>query len=159
MIPVTTRLEMRGRPGDVDRFGNPNELAQLEDADLPAIWQALMARLMAIEEYVALFQAAYPSVPPAQLGFQHAANAIAAFEIDAFTRTHSAFDRYLTGDDAALGESAKRGGVLFYGKAKCSGCHVGNRFRIISFITSACRRSARASAPRPRKTSESWRHR
>jgi cytochrome c peroxidase len=50
MIPVTTRLEMRGQPGDVDRFGNSNELAQLDDADF-AIWRAPMARLMAIPEY------------------------------------------------------------------------------------------------------------
>jgi cytochrome c peroxidase len=128
MIPVTTRLEMRGQPGDVDRFGNPNELAQLDDADFPAIWRALMARLMAIPEYAALFQAAYPEIPADQLGFQHAADAIAAFEIDAFTLTSSTFDRYLAGDDGALGEPAKRGGVLFYGKAKCASCHGGNQF-------------------------------
>ena len=57
MIPVTTRLEMRGEAGD------PNELGPIDDADLPAIWAALMARVLAFPEYVALFQAAYPTVP------------------------------------------------------------------------------------------------
>jgi hypothetical protein len=33
MFPVFTRLEMRGHPGDLDRFGAPNELAALGDDD------------------------------------------------------------------------------------------------------------------------------
>ncbi|MBA3522597.1 MAG: cytochrome-c peroxidase [Gemmatimonadales bacterium] len=125
MIPVATRLEMRGQPGDVDRLGNLNELAALADDDFPAIWQAIMDRVLAVQHYISMFEAAYPGVPTSQLGFQHAANAIAAFEIAGFTRTNSPFDRYLAGDDGALGPEAKQGGLLFYGKAACSGCHVG----------------------------------
>src|SRR5436189_2774286 len=33
MFPVTNREEMRGAPGDRDRFGNPNELEELGDSD------------------------------------------------------------------------------------------------------------------------------
>ena len=84
-----------------------------------------MDRLLAIPEYVQLFQAAYPSVPPGQLGFQHAANAIAAFEADAFTSLGSPLDHYLKGDATALGEAEKRGAVLFFGKANCGACHLG----------------------------------
>ena len=125
MFPVTTRLEMRGQAGDLDRFGAPNELAQLGDDERPAIWAALMNRLLAIPEYVSMFQAAYPAVPPAELGFQHAANAIAAFEVEAFTSVNSPFDRYVRGDEAALGEPEKRGAILFFGKAGCGSCHLG----------------------------------
>ncbi len=125
MFPVTTRHEMRGQPGDLDRFGAPNELAELGDDDRPGIWAAIMARVLAIPEYVTMFQAAYPGVPLAELGFQHAANAIAAFEADAFLTVESPFDRYLAGDATALGEAEKRGGVLFFGKAECGSCHLG----------------------------------
>jgi cytochrome c peroxidase len=125
MFPVTTRLEMRGRVGDVDRFGNPNELAAFADNDQAGIWSALMTRLLAIPEYVQLFQAAYPAVPSNQLGFQHAANAIAAFEADAFTSVGSPLDRYLQGNVSALGEAEKRGALLFFGKANCGSCHLG----------------------------------
>lgn len=125
MFPVTIRHEMRGQPGDVDRFGAPNELAQLGDNDLPGIWAGIMARVLAIPEYVAMFQAAYPDVPATELGFQHAANAIAAFEADAFTTVESPLDRYLAGDATALGEAEKRGALLFFGDAKCGSCHLG----------------------------------
>ncbi|MEO8089356.1 MAG: cytochrome c peroxidase [Gemmatimonadales bacterium] len=122
---MTTRLEMRGQVGDLDRFGAPNELAQFGDGEQPAIWAALMNRVLAIPEYVSLFQAAYPALAPADLGFQHAANAIAAFEAQAFTSVNSPFDRYVGGDVAALGEPEKRGALLFFGKAGCGSCHLG----------------------------------
>jgi cytochrome c peroxidase len=125
MFPVTIRHEMRGEPGDLDRFGAPNELAELSDDDWPGIWAAIMARVLTIPQYVAMFQAAYPGVPPAELGFQHAATAIAAFEVDAFTTVESPLDRYLAGDAAALGEAEKRGAILFFGKANCGSCHLG----------------------------------
>jgi cytochrome c peroxidase len=38
------------------------------------------------------------------------------------------FDRYVAGDNAALGESAKRGLKLFVGKAACVACHDGPHF-------------------------------
>src|SRR5439155_1021010 len=78
MFPVTNREEMRGAPGDRDRFGNPNELAELGDSDFVSVWQAVMRRLLAIPEYVSKFNAAFPQTPTSQLGFQHAATAIAA---------------------------------------------------------------------------------
>jgi cytochrome c peroxidase len=127
MFPVTTRLEMRGQVGDLDRFGAANELAQLGDDERPAIWGALMNRLLAIPEYVSMFQAAYPAVPPAELGFQHAANAIAAFEVEAFTSVNSSLDLYLRGDEGALSEAEKRGALLFFGKAGCGSCHLGSQ--------------------------------
>jgi len=125
MFPVVNRREMRGEAGDRDVFGNPNELAQLGDSQFVEIWQAVMRRLVAIPEYVAMFSAAFPGTPTGQLGFQHAATAIAAFQMQALTKTDSPFDRYLNRDDAALTVEQKRGALLFFGKAQCSSCHSG----------------------------------
>jgi cytochrome c peroxidase len=125
MFPVSTRLEMRGEPGDLDLFGAPNELAQFGDNEQPAIWAALMDRLLAIPEYVLMFHDAFPAVAPAELGFEDAANAIAAFEVEAFSTVNSPFDRYLRGEAEALGEAEKRGATLFFGKAGCGSCHFG----------------------------------
>ena len=125
MFPVTNRTEMRGDVGDRDVFGNANELAAIDDAQLTAIWNATMKRVLAVNEYVQKFNAAFPGVPTSALGFQHAANAIAAFETQALTRTGSPFDRYLARQDNALSEDAKRGALLFFGRARCSSCHFG----------------------------------
>jgi cytochrome c peroxidase len=125
MLPVLNRDEMRGIAGDKDLSGNPNELAAIADASPAAIWAATMKRVLAVQAYQAKFNAAYPGVPTTSLGFEHAANAIAAFEIEALTRTNSPFDRFLHGDNRAMSTEEKRGGVLFFGKARCSTCHFG----------------------------------
>lgn len=125
LLQVGQRDTMRGQTGDVDVDGQPNTLAELSDAELPAVWSGVMDRLLAIDEYVALFADAFPEVPRAELGLEHAALAIAAYERDAFTLDSSPFDLYLEGEDGALVEPAKRGAVLFYGEARCSECHAG----------------------------------
>ena len=125
MFPILNRVEMRGLPGDVDVNGNPNEFAAAHDTNPKAVWQAAMTRVLALQEYVGKFNAAYPGIPTSQLGFQHAANAIAAFEIASFTKKNSAFDRYLARDNFAMTDDQKRGALLFFGKAACSSCHQG----------------------------------
>ena len=125
MLPVLNRREMRGEAGDLDVFGNPNELAQFDDTLPNAIWQGVMQRLVAVPGYVTLFNAAFPRLPPSSLTFEDMAKAIAAFEMDAMLKTGSPFDRYLARDNNALSVEAKRGGVLFFGEARCSQCHNG----------------------------------
>jgi len=125
MLPVLDRREMRGEPGDRDVLGAPNELAQIADSDSAAVWQALMRRLLAIPEYVAKFNRAFPNTPSSALRFQQAAEALAAFQVAALTKTNSPFDRYLAHDDAALTTQQKRGAQLFFGTARCSSCHNG----------------------------------
>ncbi|MCB0164879.1 MAG: hypothetical protein KDI79_11675 [Anaerolineae bacterium] len=126
MFPVTARDEMRGMPDDFEKFGN--ELAPIDDEDFTAIWEALIDRLLAHEGYVTLFANAYPSTPPDDLHFHHAANGIAAFITKAFAFTNSPWDRYLAGDETALTDEAKQGALLFLGRANCSQCHAGNLF-------------------------------
>jgi cytochrome c peroxidase len=133
MFPVQDRTEMRGNAGETDVYGAPNELAMIADDDAPGIWAALMKRVLGIPGYVALFAAAYPGVPADSLGFQHAANAIAAFERTTWVSNASPFDRYLAGEDEAMPVAARRGGVLFYGRANCASCHGGNLLTDQSF--------------------------
>ena len=63
MLPVLNRVEMRGLAGDRDQSGNPNELATIPDASTSEIWSGAMRRLLAIQEYQAKFNAAYPGTP------------------------------------------------------------------------------------------------
>lgn len=125
LLQVGQRDTMRGQQGDTDVDGEANALAALPDDQLAAVWDGLMDRLMAIDGYVALFADAYPDVPRAEWGLQHAAMAIASYERDAFSLDQSPWDLYLEGDDGALVEPAKRGALLFYGEARCSECHAG----------------------------------
>jgi cytochrome c peroxidase len=85
-----------------------------------------MARVLAIPAYVTMFASAFPGVPTDSLRFLHAGNAIAAFEAVTWRSTDSPFDRYVAGDDAAMPVAARRGGILFYGRADCVACHSGN---------------------------------
>ncbi len=136
LFPPSARAEMRGfkgdpmreSPGDVDIFGRENEIAKFQDNDIPAIWNGLWRRIVAIPEYIDLLQKAYPDTPVDEMGPQHLVNAIAAFQIDAYTFTGSPWDRYLAGNERALSPEAKRGALLFFGRARCSACHSGNLF-------------------------------
>ena len=101
------------------------QLASIPDDHLPAIWETITERLLSIDGYETLFTAAFPEVPASELGFQHAATAIAAYEADAFAFAATPWDGYLAGDDGALTMAAKRGAILFFGDAGCSLCHSG----------------------------------
>ncbi len=126
MFPVTSRDEMRGTFGDQDANRELNEIASVSDMRPTQMWKRLMNRLIAEPGYVSLFAMAYPDVPVEALGFEHAAAAIAAYEIAAFTFMDSPWDRYLAGDQTALTAEAKQGALLFYGEAGCAACHGGN---------------------------------
>lgn len=119
MLAVLNREEMRGAPQDETR------LATLDDDVPELIWSELMARLLEIAEYRDLFAEAYPNINEASLGFEHAANAIAAYQIEAFTSLNSPFDVYLSGDNAALSEDQKYGALAFY-QSGCGACHSGS---------------------------------
>lgn len=116
MFPVTNRAEMRGQSG--------NELADIADADNPAIWAALMQRLGAIPEYRRMFEEAYPGTRFRDMTFAHAANAIGGFIIDRFTFDNTPWDRFLAGNDRALSPVQLAGAQTFM-TLKCSVCHTG----------------------------------
>ena len=106
-VPLTCRVEMLG------------------EGDLNGHLELLLGRVERKPEYQTLLMKAYPGVPESELRFYHLANALAAFQRGAYRSFGSPFDQFLEGDDRALTLQQKRGALLFYGRAKCSGCHRG----------------------------------
>jgi len=124
MFPVTSPAEMAGGKGE----NSVADAVSLNNAAGPdGVWEQLGKRLREIPEYVELFERAFPGQVSSgeDINYVLAANAIAAFESEAFRADNSPFDRYLRGEHVALSESARRGMELFYGEAGCSGCHSG----------------------------------
>jgi cytochrome c peroxidase len=120
LFPVTSREEMRA-------FGNVNELAGVDDHDFQGIWAAIMTRLGAIPEYVAMFEAAYPGTPFEEMTFVHASNAMAGFFLDRLAFNDTPWDRFLAGSDQAMTEGQVRGAKVFM-EIRCSICHNGATF-------------------------------
>jgi cytochrome c peroxidase len=133
MFPVLSREELRGQRGDADIFGERNPLASIDDHESPLVWAALMERLLAIPAYRQMFEAAYPDIPLEEMGFEHAANALAAFQMTLFTFVDSPWDRYLQGDETAVSPKVLIGAELFYGKAGCAQCHSGSLLSDMQF--------------------------
>jgi len=84
----------------------------------------LVERLKENKEYRYWFQKVFPKqgITPDTI-----AQAIATYE-RTIVATYSPFDRWLDGDDAAISDQAKKGFILFNGKARCSACHSGWNF-------------------------------
>lgn len=130
MFPVTSRREMRGVMGT-------NELATVRDDLFRDQWALLMTRLGAIPQYVDMFEKAYPGTAFADMTFAHAANAIAAFEIDTFAATDTPWDNFLKGDNNALTVNQLKGAQLFMGAGKCATCHSGAALSDFKFHNTA----------------------
>ena len=120
MFPVLSREEMRGIVGE-------SELADVPDADMPAVWAALMRRLGTIPRYRELFEAAYPGTRFDDMTFAHASNAMAGFLLKAFVFDGAPWDRLLAGSDQALTGEQLEGAVKFM-NAPCARCHGGAGF-------------------------------
>jgi cytochrome c peroxidase len=123
MFPVTSGAEMAGQAGE-------NEIA--DAATVVDIWEALAARLRAIPEYVTLFNDVF-GISAGNITYAHAANAIAAFEIDAWRADNSPWDAYMAGNYQAFSKDEQQGEKLFFGKAGCSECHSGDIFSDMEF--------------------------
>jgi cytochrome c peroxidase len=84
----------------------------------------LMSRLSSIPEYKPLFAAAFPQEG---MNDKTLAKAIATYERTVVSE-RAPFDAWIEGDEKAISEDAKRGFVLFNGKAQCAACHEGWNF-------------------------------
>jgi cytochrome c peroxidase len=98
----------------------PIQAAGEMNMDLPA----LQKRLEAVPANHQQFATAYgsPGITSDRIG-----RAIANYQRTIVVR-NTAFDRFMRGDDQALGPEAQRGMVLFVGKANCIACHSGPNF-------------------------------
>lgn len=104
--PIRSSLEMRG-----DAY--PRQEA------IPRV----LRRLADTPEYVRLFAQAYEADPAVAVSVEHLARAIAAFERH-LSQPNSPYDRWLAGDDDALGPDERRGLNAFHGIG-CADCHSG----------------------------------
>jgi cytochrome c peroxidase len=94
----------------------------MRETDTPVKVEVIEQRIQAIPAYAEKFDAAGLAV-----NLDNIAKALAAFE-RTMEPGPSPFDAWVEGDEGAISEAAKRGFVLFTGKANCSGCHTGWRF-------------------------------
>lgn len=89
----------------------------------------MVGRLEGIAGYRQLFEKAYPGE---SISTGTVAKAIATFE-RGIVSAEAPFDRWVSGDDAAISPAAARGFALFNEKARCSTCHSSWRFTDDSF--------------------------
>jgi cytochrome c peroxidase len=85
--------------------------------------ETIAQNLAPISGYQAQFERVFGSGVTAEA----VAKAIAAFQRSILSG-NSAYDRFKTGNDAALSPAAMRGLALFEGKARCANCHSGFNF-------------------------------
>jgi cytochrome c peroxidase len=91
--------------------------------------QAMLDRLSAVPGYVKAFDAAFGKGDVTTLKVEQA---LATFE-RGIVSDEAPFDHWVKGDEAAIGPAAKRGFVLFNGRANCAACHSGWAFTDASF--------------------------
>ncbi len=96
----------------------------MRETPSPVKIDVIEERIRSIPEYVAKFSAALPNAP---VNIDTMAKAIAAYE-RTIEPGVAPFDHWINGDEGAISESAKRGFVLFNGKANCFACHGTWRF-------------------------------
>jgi cytochrome c peroxidase len=125
-VAWTPRLGWDGHFADLEAvaFG---PIASPTNMNLPE--GVLIERLSAIPGYVTAFNAAFGQ---GEITRPKIEQALATFE-RSIVSGESPFDRWIEGNEGAIGEGAKRGFDLFNGKAHCASCHSGWTFTDSSF--------------------------
>jgi cytochrome c peroxidase len=90
---------------------------------------ALIERLAAISGYVKAFDAAFGK---GGVDRRKIEQALATFE-RSIVSDEAPFDRWIRGDETAIGAAAKRGFALFNGNGNCAACHSGWAFTDAAF--------------------------
>lgn len=103
-------------------IANPGEMGL-------AVTEAV-ARLAADASYREAFRRSFGGDPDAA----RLAAALAAYERTVYS-VDSPFDRFIAGDEDALPEPARRGLIVFGGKARCGECHSGPNFTDEAFYS------------------------
>jgi cytochrome c peroxidase len=93
----------------------------------------IIERLSRIPGYVDAFAEAFPGATrDGVVKRPHVEQALATFE-RMIVASRAPFDRWIDSDETAIDESAKRGFILFNGKASCASCHEGPSMTDFSF--------------------------
>lgn len=109
-----------GRAEDLKAQAKGPVQASVEMSNTP---EMVEKTLKSMNEYVTLFDKAFPESKGNAVTFDNMARAIEAFEVTLVT-PGAPFDLYLQGDDAAMTELQKQGLQLFMDKG-CTACHNG----------------------------------
>lgn len=99
------------------------------EAEMNMLVAELANKIKAVEGYRELFKAAYPNE---EISNELIAKALAVYERGVVSG-EAPFDKWISGDEKAITEEAKRGFALFNSKARCNACHSGWRFTDDSF--------------------------
>jgi cytochrome c peroxidase len=91
--------------------------------------EAVVATIGGIKGYRPYFQKAFGSE---EVTIDRIAKAIADYERTRVSG-NSAWDRWKAGDESAVSAAVKKGDELFFGKAACNQCHLGQNFTDNSF--------------------------
>ncbi|HEU4401761.1 MAG TPA: cytochrome c peroxidase [Candidatus Polarisedimenticolia bacterium] len=133
-IPPTELVEVAGFTGtrgtiapEFDQFddglGGSVPLPDASGFRNEQIRRVVLARLNGSPAYRALFGAIFPEVVAgAPIDFTMFGRAIAEFEFT-LVFADAPIDRFARGDAGALTTPQKRGGLVFFGKGRCSQCH------------------------------------
>jgi cytochrome c peroxidase len=133
-VPPTELVEVAGFTGTAGTISS--EFDQFDDgmgSIVPSpdgtgfrnepIRQAVLARLNASAPYRSLFGELFPSVAAGgPIDFSMFGRAIAEFEFT-LVFADAPVDRFARGERHAMSIREKQGAVLFFGKARCAGCH------------------------------------
>ena len=115
------RLRERLKAGFVPKYYGDGRAAPTVEAEKPDAPEALVdARLSRSRMYAKGFERAFGSPEPT---LAHVVDALDAY-VGSLRSEESPFDRFLAGNERALGESARRGYAVFTGKAGCAECHL-----------------------------------
>lgn len=122
-------IEAAGWTGRFDDIADVTLAAIASPDVMGADVDAVLARLSASPGYRRAFADAFPGRGIDRAGLR---SAVATFERTIISGP-APFDRWVAGDESAIGEPARRGFALFNGRAGCSGCHSGWSFTDGSF--------------------------
>ncbi len=138
-LPMARRAPTLVNAAFIDVLGWDGQFPDIESVTFNAITgvhvmnltrSTALARIAADPDYARQFAAVFPDHAVTS---RNMAAALATFERLIVSRSTSPFDRWVAGDETAIGADAKRGFQLFNGRARCAECHSGWAFTDGSF--------------------------
>jgi len=125
-LPVVEIREML----DEDQFVSVHKVESAEQAK--EVYSAIAHNLRKFEPQASESLASYLKKPATELAFADYARAIAAFIRSEFRIRETKLERFVK-KMATLSPQELRGGLVFYGKARCVTCHSGRHFSDLKF--------------------------
>ncbi len=106
-----------------DVLENQIEHVLVDRKELHTSYLEIFEKLKQSEEYVALFQAAFPEFSNSELIMKHTLSSALSAYVVSLSGFNSPFDRYVRGESAEIDPMVISGFNLFMGKAACGTCH------------------------------------